>query len=87
MAIFESDMLSKTNTSYINIVQTIDGTMITGEVAGAFETGKTLIGAGNAEQLEEFIEDGDMVLLGNRYEAQLCSIEMGASCIIVCGKP
>lgn len=85
MAIFESDMLSKTNTSYINIVQTIDGTMITGEVAGAFETGKTLIGAGNAEQLEEFIEDGDMVLLGNRYEAQLCSIEMGASCIIVCG--
>ena len=25
-----------------------------------------------------------MVILGNRYESQLCAIEMGAGCIIVC---
>ena len=25
-----------------------------------------------------------LVILGNRYESQLCAIEMGADCIIVC---
>ena len=34
--------------------------------------------------MEEYIEDDDMVILGNRYEVQLCAIEMNASCIIVC---
>lgn len=85
MAVYESDMLSKTNTSYENIAHTLDGTMITGELSGHFEKGKVLVGAGNAEQLEEFMDEGDIVLIGNRYEAQLCSIEMGASLIIVCG--
>ncbi len=86
MAVYDSDMLSRTHTSFVNIVQTIDGTMVSGELSGTFDKGKVLIGAGNAAQLEEFINEGDIVLLGNRYEAQLCSIEMGASVIIVCGR-
>ena len=24
-----------------------------------------------------------MVILGNRYEAQLCAIEMGAACVVI----
>ena len=34
--------------------------------------------------MEENISAGDLVILGNRYEAQLCAIEMGAGCIIIC---
>ncbi len=34
--------------------------------------------------MESFIEKGDLVILGNRYESQLCAIEMEAACIIVC---
>ena len=34
--------------------------------------------------MENYIEEGDIVILGNRYEAQLCAIEMEAKCIIVC---
>ena len=34
--------------------------------------------------MEYYIEENDLVILGNRYESQLCAIEMGASCIIVC---
>ena len=30
-----------------------------------------------------YIHPGDMVILGNRYETQLCAIEMGASCVII----
>ncbi len=34
--------------------------------------------------MESYIEKGDIVILGNRYESQLCAIEMDAKCIIVC---
>ncbi len=34
--------------------------------------------------MEFYIEPHDLVILGNRYESQLCAIEMGADCIIVC---
>jgi len=34
--------------------------------------------------MEDYIEEGDLVILGNRYESQLCAIEMRAGCIIVC---
>lgn len=33
--------------------------------------------------MEEYIEDGDMVMLGDRYESQLCAIEMNAGCLII----
>ena len=34
--------------------------------------------------MENSIEKHDLVILGNRYESQLCAIEMEAGCIIVC---
>ena len=34
--------------------------------------------------MENYIEKHDLVILGNRYESQLCAIEMEAGCIIVC---
>ena len=34
--------------------------------------------------MENYIQPGDMVILGNRYESQLSAIEMEAGCIIVC---
>ena len=49
-----------------------------------FNKGKVLIAAANPEIMENYIEKGDLVILGNRYESQLCAIEMGAECIIVC---
>ena len=30
------------------------------------------------------MNENDLVILGNRYESQLCAIEMKAACIIVC---
>ena len=34
--------------------------------------------------MEYYIDKHDLVILGNRYESQLCAIEMEAGCIIVC---
>ena len=34
--------------------------------------------------MESYISKHDLVILGNRYESQLCAIEMEADCIVVC---
>ena len=42
-----------------------------------------VIATANPDVLEDYIHPGDMVLLGNRYETQLCAIEMGAACVVI----
>lgn len=80
-----SDLLSSSDTPYINICGAIDAQVITGEIENKnFETGKVVIANDNPDVMEEYIEEGDIVVLGNRYESQLCAIEMKAACIIVC---
>ncbi len=43
-----------------------------------------LIAAANPDMMESMIDEGDIVILGNRYESQLCAIEMEAKCLIIC---
>lgn len=84
MDVYEDTILSEGKTAYRNILDTINGKMIVGDPEGVFDSGKVLIGAGNPEQMESFIEKGDMVIVGNRYEAELCAIEAEAGCVLVC---
>ena len=80
----ESDSLAKAHTSYKNIVSTLDAELLVGNIEDIQTEGKVLIGAGTPDVLEEYISPHDIVLLGDRYESQLCAIEMGADAIIVC---
>jgi len=84
MDVYDSEILSKAKTSFSNIVETLEGEMITGDISECLEEGKVLIAAANPDLMENYIEKGDIVILGNRYESQLCAIEMEAKCIIVC---
>lgn len=84
MDIYDSRILSTACTPYINIIETLDGELITGDSEAVFEKGKVLVAAANPDLMENYIEEGDLVILGNRYETQLCTIEMGAGCMIVC---
>jgi len=84
MNVYDSSILSKANTQYANIVETLEGNMVVGETGDYFNNGKVLIAAANPDMMEYYIAKGDLVILGNRYESQLCAIEMEAACIIVC---
>ncbi len=84
MDVHDSKILSTAHTAYRNIVDTIDGEMICGNIDAYFTQGKVLIAAANPDLMESYIEEGDLVILGNRYESQLCAIEMNAACIVVC---
>lgn len=84
MNIYDSKILSKANTRYANIIETLEANLVVGDEKANFNDGKVLIAAANPDMMEYYIEKGDLVILGNRYESQLVSIEMGADCIIVC---
>lgn len=84
MEVYDNRIISAANTPYENIIETLDGEMIVGDTNDIVKEGKMLIAAANPDLMESYIEDKDIVILGNRYESQLCAIEMGAQCIIVC---
>mgnify|MGYP005925311579 CR=1 FL=1 len=84
MNIYDSSILSKAHTQYSNIIETLEADIVVGDADVYFDKGKVLIAAANPDLMEFYIEPHDLVILGNRYESQLCAIEMGADCIIVC---
>ena len=84
MDVIDPGILSDANTCYSNIVETLDGELIVGEIDDVLKKGKVVIAAANPDMMENVIEEGDVVILGNRYDMQLCAIEMNAGCIIVC---
>jgi manganese-dependent inorganic pyrophosphatase len=84
MDVIDPKILSEAKTSYKNIVETLDGELLVGEKGNSLSKGKVVIAAASPDMMESIIEEGDIVILGNRYETQLCAIELGAGCIIVC---
>lgn len=84
MNVYDSSILSKAKTQYSNIIETLEGALVVGDEAEYFQEGKVLVAAANPDMMEYYISPHDLVILGNRYESQLCAIEMEADCIIVC---
>ncbi len=84
MDVHDSTTISTAKTPCRNIVETLDGELLVGDENRIFDRGKVLVAAANPDLMESYIKMGDIVVLGNRYESQLCAIEMQASCIIVC---
>ncbi len=84
MDVYDSEILSKARTQYRNIIKTLDGTMITGNEHGYFIKGKVAIGASSPNLMEEIIEKDDLVILGDREEAQACAVNIDASCMVIC---
>ena len=84
MDVFDTSILAKSRTSFRNILETLDGTMAVGSADDICTTGHIRIGTATPEMLESTVEKGDIVILTNRYESQLCAIEKEASLLILC---
>jgi manganese-dependent inorganic pyrophosphatase len=85
MEVSNQDSLSQARTSYQNIIDTINGTLVTGNAHGIFRHGKVKVAASNKERVDEYIHMDDLVILGDREEMQHRSLEMNVSCMVVCG--
>ena len=84
MDVFDTGILAKSRTSFRNILETLDGTMAVGSADDICTTGHIRIGTATPEMLESTVEKGDIVILTNHYESQLCAIEKEASLLILC---
>ncbi len=83
MDVYDNTIVSKANTSFKNIVDTLDGKVVAGDVSGNFSSGKIFIGANTPDMMEEYLSEGDLVILGNRFESQYFAIEKGVRCIVL----
>ncbi len=84
MDLFDTGILAKSRTSYKNVLETLGGTMVVGDENAICTTGNIRIGTATPEMMENTVEKGDIVILTNRYESQLCAIEKEASLMIIC---
>ena len=76
--------LEQANTSYQNLLDILDGTVLVGDITNRRVEGRVIIGAGSAEMIERATSPGDIVIVSNRAESQLAALETDAACMIVC---
>lgn len=87
MNTLESNSLSVSGTPLRNIMETLNARLVTQGDDDLVFTGKVVIAAMAPKSLEPFIEKGDIVFIGDREDAQIKAIEVGASCLILpCGR-
>ncbi len=84
MSVYDNGILSEASTPYQNVLDALDGTMLTGNPDACIDQGKIFIAAANIEMMRDRIGEHDIIILGNRYETQLFAVEKRAGCIIVC---
>lgn len=85
MEVSNLESLSQSRPRYKNIIETLNGTLLTGNEHGIFMHGKVEVAAGNKERVEEYIDKDDLVILGDREEMQRRSLELDVSCMVICG--
>ena len=79
----DSYLLSSARTQYQRIAETVGGKVIEGNAHGYFIKGKVLVGTANPKMMESYIEENDMIIMGDREEDHLQAISQNVSCIIV----
>ena len=85
MDAFDATIMTKAETTYRNIVKTLDGELVVGDLSESVCEGKICVAAGNAATMASVIEKGDTVILSNRVDSQMLAIELGAGCMVVTG--
>lgn len=80
----DSHILATARTQYKNIIETINGTMLTGNEHGYFVRGKVVIPTGSPDVVAESIGDDDLVIVGNRFKSMNAALDENCSCMIVC---
>ena len=85
MDTLETSIISSSNTPLRNIVETLNARILYGSQDMFVANGNVIAGAMAPDNMEQFLEGRDIVIVGNREDVQLKVMELGASCIIVTG--
>ena len=83
MDVFDADVIATSATPLSNIVNTLNGELLLGNMDDCITEGKVCVGT-SPEMMEDAVEPGDIVLATNRYETQAFAVESGAKVLVVC---
>ena len=83
MDVYDNYILSKARTQYKNILDTLEGQLITGNEHGHFLNGKVIVATDSVLSTEQLLERDDLLIVGDNEDMQLASIKAGCSCIVV----
>lgn len=79
----DQNIIAVSQTPLQNIAETLEAEIICGEQEDYCITGKIHVLAAEPAQLHHFIEEGDIVIAGNRPDSVSRAIELGANCVIM----
>ena len=85
MDVYDNRELGRARTQYKNIIETLNGRILTGNEHGYFVKGKVVVASGNSDAIREEIETDDLVILGNVKERQMLALGQNPSCMIITG--
>ena len=85
MDVYDNRILARARTQYKNIVETLNGTLLTGNEHAYFLNGKVVVASESLDVMETYLESDDLVIVGNQEELVRHAIEKNACCIVVTG--
>jgi manganese-dependent inorganic pyrophosphatase len=74
MDILDRSSLGEARTPYVNLLDTLAGTMIVGDPKGCIESGKVCVGT-TPKAMANVVKPGDTVLVTNRFKSQAFALE------------
>jgi len=81
---YDNTILAKAKTPYSNLVEVLEGKLVAGNLHNHIVNGKVIIGAANPHMIEHWISHDDIMIVEDRVDTQICGIEMGVGCLILC---
>lgn len=84
MDVYDNNILAMAKTPYSNLVEVLEGNLVAGNPHNHIVNGKVTIGAANPHIIENLIGKDDIMIVGDRVDTQICGIEMGVGCLILC---
>lgn len=79
----DNNIIAASKTPLRNIADTLNARIIRGGESDFITNGKVTVLAAEPSQLEAFIEEGDIVIAGNREDSIIRAMELGANCVIL----
>lgn len=85
MDTLENNIIAASKTPLRNIMETLNAKLLCGKQEHFNTSGNVVVAAMAPEQMEPYINAGDIVIVGNRCDTHEKAIALGANCLIITG--
>lgn len=84
MDVYDSGILATARTQYRNIASAVGGEIIEGNPHSYLQKGKVAVATSSKRLMSNFIKKDDLLIVGDRPDAQQYGIDADVGCLVVC---